>query len=202
MEEIWKDIIIEKNGEVYDYTGLYEVSNYGRVRSLHYKGTRQIKVMKHGINNKGYQYINLYKDGKGKTFFVHRLVATMFIPNPNNLPIVNHKDENPSNNNVENLEWCTVKYNSNYGTCQERRSEKIKGENNPMYVRTGDKHPRAKKVICVETKQTFDCIRQAQDWLGKGNIKICLAGRSKTAGGYHWMYYEDYLAQQENVESF
>ena len=75
----------------------------------------------------------LYKNGKKKTYLVHRLVAIAFLPNPNNLPIINHKDENPSNNNVNNLEWCTVAYNNTYGTARKRASENMKGEKNPFY---------------------------------------------------------------------
>ena len=107
MEE-WKDII--------GYEGLYQVSNLGRVR-------RSGKILKGGYNNKGYHTINLCKKGISKSFFVHRLVAIAFIPNPNNLPIVNHKDENPKNNCIENLEWCTYKYNANYGTARERQAQ-------------------------------------------------------------------------------
>lgn len=113
MEEIWKDIIIEKNGVVYDYSGLYEVSNYGRV-----KNSRTGKILKPVINNKGYLFVGLHKDGKDKKFLVHRLVATMFIPNPDNLPAVNHISEVRSENTVDNLEWCTIAYNNTYGTCQ------------------------------------------------------------------------------------
>lgn len=75
----------------------------------------------------------LSKDGKMKHYKVHRLVAMAFIPNPNNLPIINHKDENPSNNNVNNLEWCTVAYNNAYGTARKRASKKMRGENSPFY---------------------------------------------------------------------
>ena len=209
MEEIWRDIIIEKNGVTYDYSGLYEVSNYGRVRSLDRvdsNGHRlKGKIKKLRVNNMGYVCVGLCKDGKVKTFSVHRLVATAFIPNPKNLPVVNHRDENPSNNCVKNLEWCTQKYNTNYGTCQERRSEKIKGKKNPMYGRKGENHPtygrkgeksqNAKKVICLETKQIFGSIVDAKQWLGKGNINTCLAGKIKSAGGYHWMYLDDYKRQ-------
>ena len=111
MEEQWKDIIIEKNGVTYDYTGLYQVSNLGRVRSLGNDKTRKERILKPKINNKGYLQVILCKNGKVKTFLVHRLVATAFIPNPDNLPVVNHRDENPLNNCVDNLEWCTQKYN-------------------------------------------------------------------------------------------
>ena len=117
MEEVFKAIE--------GYEGLYEVSNLGRVRSLdsydrlgrlHKKG----KILKPAIIKDGYLQVHLSKEGKKKTFMVHRLVAQAFIPNPEGLPIINHKDENPKNNRVENIEWCDYKYNSIYGTCKER----------------------------------------------------------------------------------
>lgn len=120
MEEIWKDII--------NYEGKYEVSNLGRVRSLSYNGTGEIKLLKQGTDKKGYKRVGLCKNGKTKHYYVHRLVAITFIPNPDDLSIVNHKDENPANNNVNNLEWCTSEYNNNYGTRNERASESHKGK--------------------------------------------------------------------------
>ena len=119
-KQIWKDIP--------GYEGLYEVSNTGRVRSLNYNGTGKTKVMKLSTNKLGYKKVGLCKDGKRKVYFIHRLVALAFIPNPNNYPIINHKDENPSNNAVWNLEWCTQKYNINYGNCRKKISEAIKGK--------------------------------------------------------------------------
>ena len=98
MEE-WKDII--------GYEGLYEVSTYGRVRS---KG----KIINPWIQH-GYKSVGLWKNKKCKKHRVHRLVAMAFIPNPNNYPQINHKDEDKSNNNVKNLEWCTQSYNNSYG---------------------------------------------------------------------------------------
>lgn len=188
--EIWKDIIIiERNGIIYDYTGLYKVSNYGRVMSCDrvdkmgrtWKG----KVLKLQQGNNGYICVGLSKNGKTKTFSVHRLVATMFIPNPENYPMVNHRDECKTNNCLENLEWCTREYNNTYGTVIERQSEKMKGKKNPS----------AKKVICLETKQVFGCIKDAGEWC-HGNVYKCCQDKRKTAGGYHWQYYEDYRREQ------
>ena len=105
------------------YEGLYEVSSYGRVKSLErYKsnngGIQLIKerILKPNNTKKGYLTVQI----RNKKFKVHRLVALTFIPNPENLPQVNHKDEDKTNNNVDNLEWCDAKYNSNYGTSIER----------------------------------------------------------------------------------
>lgn len=103
------------------YEGLYEVSNLGNVKSL-----RRGKLMKPGKSH-GYLRVSLRKDNKTQYFSVHRLVAIVFIPNPENLPYINHKDESRDNNCVENLEWCTAQYNNTYGTSIKRRVEKRTG---------------------------------------------------------------------------
>ena len=108
--EIWKDIL--------GYEGLYQVSNYGRVRSLKYG---KEKILKQQINTDGYLHIDLYKNKKRKNYNVHRLVTIAFLENPNNYPQVNHKDENKQNNHIDNLEWCDYKYNCNYGTRKNKR---------------------------------------------------------------------------------
>lgn len=119
MEEIWKDMV--------GYESLYQISNLGNVKclpkyiySLGYPELRKEKPLKAHINRYGYLQVCLSKNKKIKTIYVHRLVAQTFIPNPNNLPCVNHKDEDKTNNRVENLEWCTHKYNNNYGTRKQR----------------------------------------------------------------------------------
>lgn len=126
MEEIWKP--------VKGFEGYYEVSNLGRVRRLDrydygcgyprlYKGG----VLKSLCGSGGYYHIMLCKDGTRITKNVHRLVAETFIPNPNNYSQVNHKDEDKSNNTIDNLEWCDAKYNTNYGTKNKRSNNtKIK----------------------------------------------------------------------------
>lgn len=114
MEEIF--IRIE------DYDDYY-VSNLPRVLSLK-RGKEYFK--KQWIDKDGYYRVTLYRNGVSKNIPVHRLVAKAFIPNPDNLPEVNHKDENKLNDKLENLEWCTQKYNANYGTANERRSLKHK----------------------------------------------------------------------------
>lgn len=105
-----------------DYDDYY-VSNLGRVLSL--KGKKE-RFLKARIGKDGYYYVTLNKKGKKKSFKVHRLVAKAFIPNPDNLPCINHKDENKLNNHIDNLEWCTQKYNINYGTAKIRWANKNK----------------------------------------------------------------------------
>ena len=211
MKEEWRDIVIEKNGAIYDYTGLYQVSNLGRVKKLSNNKNCREKILNLAQNNKGYTKVTLSKDGNQKQYQLHRLVATAFIPNPENLPIVNHKDENPKNNCSENLEWCSYQYNTKYSLERhyEERIGKLKkshadfsGENNPMHRTKSNGNCR--KVICLETCQVFNCIRDADCWCN-GAIKHALNGKQKTSGKHpetgeklHWMYYEDWLKLQEN----
>lgn len=106
------------------FEGLYEISNFGRVRN------RNGEVLKQRIKRTNctcYKTVDLWKDGRYYKKYIHRLVADAFIPNPNNMPFVNHKDEDGTNNFIDNLEWCTREYNVNYGTAKERRAKKIRG---------------------------------------------------------------------------
>lgn len=127
MEE-WKTI------EIPEFQGNYEASSLGRIRTIPHEcidklGRKRwvaqcIKATR--LNSKGYLMINVRYKNKHYTFRVHRVIAQTFIPNPDNLPEVNHKDENKSNNSVENLEWCTHQYNSTYGTRLKRIGEKTR----------------------------------------------------------------------------
>lgn len=131
MEEIWKDIK--------GFNGIYQVSNLGRVKSIdrwiEYKsknGNLSRKLIKGKIftdcfDKGGYRSVTFSYNSKNYYFSVHRLVAQTFIPNPDNLPQVNHKDENPSNNCVDTLEWCTAKYNNNYGNHNQKLSNAATG---------------------------------------------------------------------------
>ncbi|MCO7126642.1 NUMOD4 motif-containing HNH endonuclease [Sporolactobacillus shoreicorticis] len=112
MIEIWRNIK--------DYEGLYQVSNCGRVKRLSNNRQMKEKILRSVKHGRGYLKIGLHKNGSQKDYFIHRLVAQAFIINPINLPEVNHRDENKHNNNISNLEWCSSKYNANYGTRNER----------------------------------------------------------------------------------
>ena len=125
MEE-WKSIP--------GYEGLYEISSYGRVKSLEISYIKRNGIRDHKPeiiltpknNGTGYFIVCLYKNKTHKYCLIHRLVAQAFIPNPDNLPIINHKNEDKSDNRVENLEWCDHKYNSNYNGVLKKRSQRMK----------------------------------------------------------------------------
>ena len=164
-KEIWKDIE--------GYEELYKVSNFGNVKSLNYRHTGKEKTLKVGKHRDDYLYVNLYKDGKMKSHSVHRLVAIAFIPNPYGLPEVNHIDEDKENNKASNLEWCTSKYNSNYGT----RTQKI-----------------SKPVIAIHKINglilEFPSAHEAERQLGINHRHICACckGKLNSCGGFYWMY--------------
>ena len=131
MIEVWKDVYYVDilTGKVYDYRGFYQVSNFGKVRSLDrtLEDGRKItgRILKGKIDRYGYSVVNLYKNGKGKYITVHRLVAYMFLENddPINKFQINHKNEDKLCNFIDNLEWCTPQYNCNYGTHNKKLSE-------------------------------------------------------------------------------
>ena len=175
MKEIWKDIK--------GYEGLYQVSNLGRVRSFdkwvkyHY-GVRLVK----GKILSEYNPPNTYKtvilcdaNSKKKTHRPHRLVAEAFIPNPNNLPQVNHKDEDKTNNRVDNLEWCTNKYNNNYGSKPKKQS-RCRGVKVKQLDLDGN---------LIKTWGSF-----AQAAKGTGfpvhKIQLCVRKNEREYGGYIW----------------
>lgn len=124
QEEIWKPIP--------NYPK-YEVSTYGRVASLDYMHTGKRVIMSLVNLIRGYKGVKLYNKDGMVLWKVHRLVAITFLPNPNNLPLVNHKDENTSNNHVDNLEWCTHQCNCTYNNSHIKKGLKIRGEKNGMY---------------------------------------------------------------------
>ena len=165
-EEIWKDI------EGYD--GLYQISDKGRVKSLKFGKEKILKLQK---DTNGYLQVRLSKNGKQKMFQIHRLVALAFISNPQNYPQVNHKDENPSNNNLKNLEWCTVEYNNNYGTRIQKFVDKI---SKPVLQYTKD------GKLVREWKSSTDVERNLG--YSKGNITKCCQGKRKSVSNFVWKY--------------
>lgn len=150
----------------------YEISSDGQVYS-HLSN----RIIKSRGNGRGYLVIDLYSDHKRHTRLVHRLVAGAFIPNPDDLPQINHKDENKTNNCVSNLEWCSAQYNNNYGTHNERSAQ---GRQKPIaaYSKSG------------ELVAEYPSVSAAAEAMRITNTAICncLKGRQKTASGYIWKY--------------
>ena len=139
------DVVKVVRKPIKGYEGYYEVDQFGRVFSVDrvisvddngrkYEKSLAGKQMKQSMHDKGYKTVSLTRDGKTKTVFVHRLVAEAFIKNPDSLPMVNHKDEDKTNNFVENLEWCTNDYNLSYGTARQRQARKIRGRESEKRV--------------------------------------------------------------------
>ena len=162
MEEIWK---------IVPFAPDYEVSNKGRVRSN--RGRYKNHIMSLQTNKKGYQFVLLRTPSNERRFYqVHRLVMLTFCPieNSNDLE-VNHKDENKTNNNLENLEWITGLENKRYGTAIERSHQK-----------------QRMKILCVETNIIYNSMAEAsqQTGINYGNISSCCNGRLLTAGDFHW----------------
>ena len=170
------------------YEGLYQVSDLGRIKRLsklkknydmNSKEFKMImipeKIVKPQLSRYGYYRIGLTKNFKRTHYSVHRLVAKAFIPNPDNLPQVNHKDESKRNNHVDNLEWCTSRYNANYGTRNKRTGEQ-----------------QTKPIKCIETGIIYKSLTEASKSTGlsMGNISSVCNNRVgyKTTGGYHWEY--------------
>jgi len=155
------------------YEDLYEVSDDGQVRSLCKRFGNEIRTLKQGLGSRGYMNVTLCRDGKQKTVNVHRLVASVFIPNPHSLPCVNHKDENKTNNNASNLEWCSYYQNNVFGARLTKSALK-----------------RGKPVLCIETGIRYPSAYAVQRMTGvhQSGICECCHGKAKTAGGYHWTF--------------
>lgn len=189
-KEIWKKIDGYEN---------YSVSKDGDVRN-----DKTERILKPHHNKAGYQSINLYKNGKVKHFQVHRLVAETFIPNPDDLPCIDHINTIRDDNRVENLRWVTYKENMNNPLTR----KKMSGENHPMYERTGENNPTSKMVICVTTREIFNGAMEAERQTGvnQSNISLCCSGKRKSAGVINgkpaiWMYYDEYLnLTEEEIE--
>lgn len=195
MKEIWKDIK--------GYEGLYQVSNLGRVKSLGRNQTigdkttyfKEEKILIGSKNHKGYWYVGLYKDGKGKRKAIHRLVAEHFIPNPENKPCVNHKDEVKTNNCVDNLEWLTHKENTNYGTCIERRVKhtdwNTHNDSKKKKVYQYDKELNLVKIW----SSTCECEREG---FSQACVSRCCRKERYSYRGFYWSFSE--LSEKEKQE--
>lgn len=184
VTEVWRDIP--------GYQGVYQISNLGRVKSLSreitYEPTKfypngRVRVLKEKIltpckDKKGYEFVQLFKNGFFKCKRIHRLVAEAFIPNPDNLPLVNHKDCIRNNNTVDNLEWCTDEYNCNYGGAVEKRISQIR---RPVlqYTLNGE------FIKEWESATAFVATLGIKQGNGTNILKAC-KGIYKQAFGYKW----------------
>lgn len=186
--EEWRDVVgnsryaVSSQGRVLAYSAPYKCGD-----RICYRKPQLIKP-RLGNTNPGYLSVVL-SDGRTHrtSVVVHRLVATAFIPNPDNLPYVNHKDEDSTNNRAENLEWCTQQYNCNYGTHNARMAKTI---SSTAYQKA--------KVVQLSLNgtyvATFDSIKEAADTLGiqRSSISICCRKPNRTGKGFRWMYLSDY----------
>ena len=157
--------------DIVGYEGLYAITPEGEVWSY-----RRKKFLKPVANRVGYFYVNLCINGNHTSYAIHRLVAEAYIPNPYNLPQINHRDENKANNCLQNLEWCDTKYNINYGTRNEKASN-------------------SRKIPILQYDLDGNFIREWSSATDVGqevraNIVKCLKGRYKTSHGYIWKYKE------------
>ena len=179
--------LIEEWRQIEGYEGYYEVSNLGNIRSVDRVVPQKNNCVKaiHGRlirqsthYKTGYKSVMLSKNGVHKRLSVHRLVGKAFLPNPDNLPEINHKDENKANNSVDNLEWCDHSYNNRYGTIPQRKSEWSSKRVEQFDLITGD-------VIA-----TFPSGTVAARTLGfpQTSISACCHGKTNHCRGYGWRF--------------
>lgn len=168
----------------------YMVSNLGNVKSLNYMKTHKEKLLKQQIDKDGYHTVCIKQVPRK----VHRLVAQAFIPNPNSLPLVNHKDEDKGNNKVPNLEWCTYKYNNTYND----RAIKSGKKNKKSLFNSNTKF-RSKPVLCHQNSKIYMSQTQAGKHLNvnDGNIGKVIKGIYKHTGGYTFSY-----ATKEDINNY
>ena len=210
---------------VVGYEGCYEVDTCGRIYSLDrvihvedngrtYDKPLKGGIMKQRLHSQGYKIVSLTKNGKTKNVFVHRIVAMAFLPNPDNLPCINHKDEDKTNNFIENLEWCTYQYNNAYGSKPRKHSKWMTGrklsdehkkaisdalkdhyKNHESHMK-GSVSPHRKPVIGTDIcgmefsfESVSDAARYVGDKDGKHISSVC-NGRRKKHKGYEWKWAE------------
>ena len=183
MEENWRDIE--------GYEGRYQVSDIGNVKSLNYKNRGYAKVLSPKISNRGRMWVQLKCGGKIKNALIHRLVASAFIPNENNEPLVNHKDENPLNNRADNLEWCSASYNTKYSIDRHpERKRRVSNRIRPKGVPYKHKDPIVQfskdgKEINRFPNIAYVCAMN--DWKTSSVLQCC-NGERRTAYGYIWRF--------------
>ena len=167
--------------DIKGYEGLYAITSCGKVWSY-----RRQRFLKASMSKDGYMRVGLHKNGKSRTIEIHRLVAEAYIPNPENKPQVNHKDEIKTHNYINNLEWATNKENMNYGTRIERMKETKKRNGSASFGKP------SKPVYCVELDKIFDSTCQTARELGldQGSISKCCNGKLKTCGKLHFRFYQ------------
>lgn len=186
MTEIWKDIE--------GYENLYQVSSEGRIKSLNYLKTGKEKILKGGKYGSGYLKVKLFKDGKGKNYAIHRLVAQAFIENPENKPCIDHINTDKTDNRVKNLRWVNQKENMN------NPLSSIK-QHNRFYGKIGYKMPASKTVVQLDKNgEIIKLWLCAMDAVREGNftqehISSCCRGKIKSHKGYRWQYLEDWLSE-------
>lgn len=186
--EVWKDVV--------GYEERYAVSSFGRVvgySTLSRFGSkicyRKPHLMKQTAKCRPPYYlsVSLTTNGQRKCFLVHRLVASAFIPNPKQLPCVNHKDEVSTNNSIDNLEWCTQQYNCNYGTHNARMAK-------TMSETAYQKRQVVQLSLDGQFIATYNSIKEAADCLRihRSSISVCCRNKVRYGKGYKWMYLSDY----------
>lgn len=180
----------------------YEVSNTGKVRSTNYNKTGKTKELKQKIDKYGYCVVTLHINGKQKYPSVHRLVAKAFIPNPNNLPQVNHKDTDKKNNNVSNLEWCTCSGNIKHAFDSGLKEKSIiHARNNILKYNESCKKPITAINIVNGEVIYFDSVKEASRILGIKDIGKPLRKTTLTANGYCFEYGHLSVEEAEKVKN-
>lgn len=179
MEEIWKD--------VKGFEGLYQVSNFGRVKSLERvvrdnRGYRTVRErILQNVLSRGRNVVGFVINGRTKKIYVYRLVAEAFIPNPNDYKFVNHIDENPSNDRVDNLEWCTPKHNCNHGTRNKRISNSLKKKRVSQFSINGTLINTYEGINIAAKETNSNCAK----------ISLCCKNKRKSHNGFIWKYADD-----------
>ena len=201
-----EDLLNEEWRDIEGYENYFQISNYGRVKALQIelnckiknnsKRIKKAKIKVARFDKDGYLKVTLWKENVSKSFFVHRLVAKAFIPNPNNLPIVNHKDGIKQNNRPYNLEWCTIQYNTQHAI--ETGLRNLQDSAKYLHPNYGKDNNKSRAVIVYDLNDNyigkFDCMREAKEKLGlkhpsqTSHIGCCCRGKIKTAYGYKWRY--------------